>query len=325
MRQGQVFKVCNFSKRKYVKSFPTIGYWLSLIPIVPLLHMAVEKFCCAALPNIFGNFKVPQPQQSVVSNPNTGSYKAAVVSAKTVRGTVATVQTTSMKKLVSSVGSKTLGSQKFLKELSHPAMPKAIKPMMTISSAEIVGQSVDSAKTKLQGSNITVGAIVPYDPGQPLENIRRYATAPEQLQPGAAVSLVTDQSGKVVYYTVMAPEVSQLSNQVQASQQQVTQNAAALNQVLSMGRDLKAQLDATQQTLTTIQPALSAASNLQEQVTLLNTRLANLQAAQAQELAVRDHTIKSLNDQLQAQFSTVNDLKTEVQKLARRPGPGGPG
>src|SRR4029077_7128641 len=24
MRQGQVFKVCNFSKRKYVKSFPTV-------------------------------------------------------------------------------------------------------------------------------------------------------------------------------------------------------------------------------------------------------------------------------------------------------------
>jgi DNA-binding beta-propeller fold protein YncE len=50
IRDNQVHNICNFTKRKYVKSFRTWGYWLSTIPILPLIKKGFAKFCCS----IFG-------------------------------------------------------------------------------------------------------------------------------------------------------------------------------------------------------------------------------------------------------------------------------
>lgn len=63
VRESQVYKVCNFSKRRYVKSFPTMAYWLSAVPIAPFLDRAVEAFCCAALPEAFGRFQAKRPHE----------------------------------------------------------------------------------------------------------------------------------------------------------------------------------------------------------------------------------------------------------------------
>jgi hypothetical protein len=51
-----VYKVCNFSRRHYVKSFPTVGYWLSLVPVLPAFREVVGRFCCALLPELFGRY-----------------------------------------------------------------------------------------------------------------------------------------------------------------------------------------------------------------------------------------------------------------------------
>lgn len=53
LRDGEVYNICNFTKRKYVKTFSSISYWLSLIPIGPLVTWAIEQFCCMVLPNLF--------------------------------------------------------------------------------------------------------------------------------------------------------------------------------------------------------------------------------------------------------------------------------
>ncbi len=51
MDGSNVHNICNFTKRKYVKSFPTVSYWLSLIPVAPIVGWLVEQFCCLVLPN----------------------------------------------------------------------------------------------------------------------------------------------------------------------------------------------------------------------------------------------------------------------------------
>src|SRR5690606_5955728 len=51
---------CNFSRRKYVKSFPTVGYWLSVVPIWPLLRQAVKWFCCSVPVLFFAQRAAPQ-------------------------------------------------------------------------------------------------------------------------------------------------------------------------------------------------------------------------------------------------------------------------
>jgi hypothetical protein len=42
----EVYKICNFTKRRYVKSEQLMEYWLSAIPIIPLLKQAVAELCC---------------------------------------------------------------------------------------------------------------------------------------------------------------------------------------------------------------------------------------------------------------------------------------
>lgn len=46
IRERQVYKICNFTKRRYVKSFNTYGYWLSAIPVLPLAKRLFARFCC---------------------------------------------------------------------------------------------------------------------------------------------------------------------------------------------------------------------------------------------------------------------------------------
>ena len=57
-RRPRVYKVCNLSRRRYVKSFPAIGHWLSLVPVLPFLDLMVEQFCCWVMPDTFGRFQV---------------------------------------------------------------------------------------------------------------------------------------------------------------------------------------------------------------------------------------------------------------------------
>ncbi|MHC4308360.1 MAG: DUF6519 domain-containing protein [Planctomycetota bacterium] len=47
VRNGKVYNICNFTKRHYVKSFPTWSYWLSTIPVLPLLKRSFALFCCS--------------------------------------------------------------------------------------------------------------------------------------------------------------------------------------------------------------------------------------------------------------------------------------
>ena len=46
IRGRQVYKICNFTKRRYVKSFNTYGYWLSTVPVLPLAKKLFGQFCC---------------------------------------------------------------------------------------------------------------------------------------------------------------------------------------------------------------------------------------------------------------------------------------
>ena len=46
VHNNQIYHICNFSKRHYVKTFRTYGYWLSTIPILPIVKQLVKKFCC---------------------------------------------------------------------------------------------------------------------------------------------------------------------------------------------------------------------------------------------------------------------------------------
>ncbi|HEX6911791.1 MAG TPA: DUF6519 domain-containing protein [Longimicrobium sp.] len=49
VRGEEVYHICNFTKRHYVKSFRTYGYWLSTVPVLPLFKKLFGKLCCTVL------------------------------------------------------------------------------------------------------------------------------------------------------------------------------------------------------------------------------------------------------------------------------------
>jgi hypothetical protein len=209
IRNNEIYKVCNFSKRKYVKSFPTVGYWLSLIPIVPALHWIFEKICCAALPEHFGTFNAPQPSGSVAANPSAGFYKTRFP-AKTVRSTLNLFQTGNVTSAFNSGLGKLKGGLPIAGAFAaHPKIPRAVTPFAQIASTGVMGQTVTTAKAKLAAANITVDRVVPYDRTQLASNLTHYAEVPADLRPGTTVTLVADERNVVQYYTLSSLPVEQ--------------------------------------------------------------------------------------------------------------------
>lgn len=49
IQNGKVYNICNFDRRRYVKSFRTYGYWLSTVPVLPILKRALAELCCAVV------------------------------------------------------------------------------------------------------------------------------------------------------------------------------------------------------------------------------------------------------------------------------------
>jgi len=46
IKDGKITDICNFSCRKFAGAFPSFFYWLSVVPIVPLIRAVIDNFCC---------------------------------------------------------------------------------------------------------------------------------------------------------------------------------------------------------------------------------------------------------------------------------------
>jgi hypothetical protein len=49
IRNRQVYNICNFTKRRYVKSAKNWEYWLSTVPVIPLVKKVFADLCCRVL------------------------------------------------------------------------------------------------------------------------------------------------------------------------------------------------------------------------------------------------------------------------------------
>jgi hypothetical protein len=64
VRDEDVYAICNFTERRHVKTFPTVERWLSLVPVLPLLDVFVEKLCCLILPEYSHRYVVAAPSKT---------------------------------------------------------------------------------------------------------------------------------------------------------------------------------------------------------------------------------------------------------------------
>jgi Family of unknown function (DUF6519) len=206
IREGSVYNVCNFSRRRYVKSFPTVGYWISIVPFAPFLRRWIEQLCCMILPELFGRYQAAEYDRSAVgvaSGPDVAVARTAVVrtQAADVPGKIrlAGQQT----KAVASAGAAA-GLRRM-----------AAAPSGVASLAGVIGQPVDTAHTRLEERGLQVERA-PFE-SLGLGDIVRSLTGIFQTpDPGGQVTLLEDR-GTVKMARVTRPaESAELGPQVEA-------------------------------------------------------------------------------------------------------------
>jgi Family of unknown function (DUF6519) len=269
IRNSQVYRICNLSRRRYVKTFPTVGYWLSIVPILPVLKWMVAKFCCAVLPDYFSKF-----QAGAATTDRLTSNQ--IVSAKSY------IQQINLGSLAGSLLSKLSTSGKLATDSISAAIfnPKPAAAAQ-INQSEVVGQQVQVVSQRLATAKIVVDSVQPYDPTAAATNVAAFLGAPTSLPAGSHVVLY-EQNGVVRYYTLapkLSPAVQNLTTQVQTQQATLT-SLQQSQQVIA----------AQQQTI--------AAHELE--ITSLKTSLSAVEQAQA----ARDLEFTTLKNQVQTLLKT---------------------
>src|SRR6185295_6905892 len=75
-----------------------VEYWMSLVPIIPVVKMAFEKFCCTVLPGFFGKFTAFKPDTTEVAPAASNTIKS-----KQLRSGITLAQQTDFRSAVSKV------------------------------------------------------------------------------------------------------------------------------------------------------------------------------------------------------------------------------
>lgn len=304
VRNGLVYKICNLEKRKYVKTFPTIGYWLSLVPIIPFVKTLVGRFCCLVVSDIASKYSAPESSNATFAG----------VTGESVRYTVAKVSNLR----VADLQSATLQKAAPVGKLALDAVFSPFKRSSTSSTVkvnQITGMSLDQAKASLTAAKVNVAATEVYDPSAFAKNAVGYASAPASLQPGSSVTLVVDSNQQVRYYVQTPPVVDQISSTVQDNQTEVEKQVAGVTQ---LDQQLQDRIGAVEKAEA---PALEQVQGLQNLVSSLQSQMSTMATTQAKELAARDQQIAQLMataQQMQTKLGTLDDLANQVKGIEGR-------
>jgi hypothetical protein len=305
IRKNQVYKICSFTGRKTVGSFPTWNYWLSLVPVAPLIDRLIADFCCLVLPDLF-RYNAPAFDEQ-----RTFTARSRV-SSSFLRLGMAQLQGRDFSATVGDLFSKGRASGDVLRRiLTQPAaMATVAAPVVTTS--DIVGQPTDSVEARLKDRAIVVRRA-PFDPSRTPDLVSTFL---QQPTPGSEVTL-HEENGKVVYYSVVRPEpaitdlqakVTSLSDvlQVRSSAiEQLQRDVASERESLSVMETLKGELTSTQDTL----------RQRESELEMLRGQLADLRSAQ--EALARNNPPERVQA-LEAQLAELRSFNDEVRIFMQR-------
>jgi hypothetical protein len=303
IKGGSVYKICNFSKRKYVKSFPTVEYWLSAVPVLPLVGKAVEAFCCAVLPAWFGGYKASKTSQS--PNTITSAMLQVVTSAFKGAGTKS-----QLAKKLGGLGDAFGG---FLRDLVVCAA-NDYESAPALSKGDIVGKRVEDVQGLLRDSSMRVVGVEEYDPCNGLQNFAQFFTSASRPAEHSAIRLVVED-GTVRSYTT----VGEGAETFPASSDDAGLRGDAVLTVGAPEQTAAARLAS---------PAAFAGGASGEEVKGLREELAGLRKEfdrtrqeYAQNLASRDETVSRLEAdtrELQASLRSLEELKQKLDAQTTR-------
>jgi hypothetical protein len=293
VRQNQVHRVCNFSRRRYVKSFPTVTYWLSLVPILPLINRAVEQVCCAVLPSFFA--RLHPPAAGAFAAPVTGpQMRQGVNFVRGPRPLGALKAMTGQFQPARSITADWIGNL-----IARPQGPR------TVAQGAVAGRRVGEVSRQLREADVEVVAVEAYDPAQGGENLRHLAQAP-LVSAGARVKLY-EENGVVRYFSPVEEEPRALREVREALdvQQKVLatlHETVAAEEVLTL-----------KNSLTEVQTLLARRD---EEGRALRDQLQALERKQQELEAEAPGTMKTLREELEE----LKKFRNEVQRFMKKQG-----
>lgn len=215
VRGNQVYKVCNFSGRKYLKTLPNLGYWLSLVPVQQMVARAVEWLGCLVLPETFSKYSA-DPDDEASDRLPLGSLLDLVNWA----------QGNDMMGIIDDLRGRagiTAGTAMTAFRSLSPSVPPPGGPRVPPST--LVGQPAETVAETLRERGLTVHRAR-FDPKLGLSSLGTAVGMFRSLEPGQEVTLC-EEDGSVKFFSVSAP----------SGAAQLRQNLARTEQALSVARD----------------------------------------------------------------------------------------
>lgn len=237
IKDQQVYNICNFSRRRYVHSFPTIEYWMSIVPVLPVVRKLVGDACCTIIQSVFANVNAPAAERSDV----VSSSKAWNGMAQVQRLDLAKQLSTQLGKLgvASRIGKTMLGNA-----ISKPAAPAAPLPSGA-RLTDVVNQPAPAATKLLAGKSVTV---VSKEVVTSSKHVADTLAAPAILPASSQVVLVTDARDRVLGYRVVkaaGPAVPAGQGGTDRLDAELTKRDAVIAQLSSQLEALSASHDAS--------------------------------------------------------------------------------
>ncbi|MFA7316310.1 MAG: DUF6519 domain-containing protein [Sulfuricella sp.] len=285
VRENRIYKVCNFAKRKYVKSFPAMSYWLSLVPVAPLLKKGVEELCCLVFPDLFDKL---YQKHAIGSYTHAYAKTGNQVESSVLRKGIQMFQGADFKTLWSAE-KKNLNVYKLLARdsiLNRVEASAITQP--GLDRTQVLETDVDDAQQRLERQGVQVESVKTYDRMQDAGKFAAYRQAPVHLPPDARVTLY-EQDGKVMFYTLAEEKgVAGISPEAMAEIDSYERRKAALRDLAEVNAEYArvearraemANLGSSREELEALE---KHKGQMQQEVGALKVELAGLQAQRSE-------------------------------------------
>lgn len=309
IRDHKIYKICNFAKRKYVKSFPTVGYWLSLVPIMPLFKRVVQEFCCLVFPDLFDKLYF---KYALANRPSyTHMQSANRVQSADLRKGIEMFQGANFKSLMVAE-KKNFNVLSLLTRdnlLNRIEAATLVQPGMNRN--QVLDANVDEAQQRLQQQGVQVESVQNYDRMQDAGKLAQYREVPMNLAPGTKVNLY-QRDGKVMFYTLaqQGGAVTGVSPEVQAEITELERRKLALRDLSEVNAEL-ARSEARRAEVANLTASRDELGQLEQQKMQIQQELSTLKAdlagLQSQRAGLAD--VQALASQIAAARSQLEVIR----------------
>jgi predicted nucleic acid-binding Zn-ribbon protein len=320
VKNDQIIDICNFCHRRYAGSFPALNYWLSLVPIIPLIAYAVERLCCYDW--LKRDFSQRQDkQQASLFRGNLVNGLTSLLDRVDPSGSLRKEIFADNFAMPRSYATK---FEQIISKVSSPAKIAELLQPGAFNLTKIIDKSVAEATSALQEAGVTpvVHAVASADE---MPILRHLTTSPFAMAGDHVV--LYHANDKVVGYAAYAPppDIDQVKNDVTALKDAVAQvpQAADISQLRSDLEAVKGSVANSAQSsdLETVKNDVEAVkgsvANTAQAADVEQLRSDLAQFAQATDVSQLRGQVEGLQNNLAqfAQATDVSQLRDELEGL----------